>query len=273
MSLTAATPTASTGGILNPVAGAAHFSLTREPPADDLADTIERHWIIHWDLRGRPPFTQELLPHPCVNLVFEGDRAGVYGIARVRGRRTIEGRGLAVGTKFRPGAFQPFAVVPMPALVDRALSLPEGLGPAAGSQLVAAVAAGEGIAGRIAAIESFLRDRRPPPDPARELVAVVVAAMLSSPPDVRVDQLAAAHGLSTRSLQRLFRRYVGVGPKWVLRRYRLHEATERIAAGESRDYGALALALGYADQSHFNRDFRALVGSSPARYARACESA
>lgn len=178
-----------------------------------------------------------------------------------------------MGTKFRPGAFEPFAVVPMALLVDRALTLRDALGPAAASQLADAVAAADGIAGRIAAVESFLRARRPPPDSARELVTSVVAAMLSSPPDVRVEQLAAAHGLSTRSLQRLFRRYVGVGPKWVLRRYRLHEATERIAAGECRDYGALALALGYADQSHFNRDFRALVGSSPAQYARACESA
>jgi hypothetical protein len=64
------------------------------------------------------------------------------------------------------------------------------------------------------------------------------------------------HAMSPRSLQRLFRRYVGVSPKWVLRRYQLHEAAERIAEG--RDGGAAATApeLGYFDQAHFVRDFK-----------------
>ena len=79
-------------------------------------------------------------------------------------------------------------------------------------------------------------------------------------------------GLSARSLQRLFRRYVGVGPKWVLQRYRLHEAAERIADGEGGDWAAFALELGYFDQAHFIKDFKALVGCSPAEYAAICAS-
>jgi AraC-like DNA-binding protein len=86
---------------------------------------------------------------------------------------------------------------------------------------------------------------------------------------VRVGELAARHGMSPRSLQRLFRRYVGVSPKWVLRRYRLHEAAERIAEGRDGDWARPALDLGYFDQAHFIRDFKALVGASPAQYAAA----
>ena len=78
--------------------------------------------------------------------------------------------------------------------------------------------------------------------------------------------------MSARTLQRLFRRYVGVGPKWVLQRYRLHEAAERIADGYDGDWAALALDLGYFDQAHFIKDFKALVGCSPAEYAAACAS-
>jgi AraC-like DNA-binding protein len=84
-----------------------------------------------------------------------------------------------------------------------------------------------------------------------------------------VDELAARHAMSSRSLQRLFRRYVGVSPKWVLQRYRLHEAAERIAEGRDGDWAATALELGYFDQAHFIRDFKALIGASPAQYAGA----
>jgi hypothetical protein len=47
------------------------------------------------------------------------------------------------------------------------------------------------------------------------------------------------------------RSYVGVTPRWVLQRGRLH----------------LAADLGYADQAHFIRDFRRVLVETPARYA------
>jgi AraC-like DNA-binding protein len=77
-------------------------------------------------------------------------------------------------------------------------------------------------------------------------------------------------GLSARALQRLFRRHVGVGPKWTLRRFRIHEAAERLAGGAPVDWAALAQELGYCDQAHFIRDFKAQVGRSPGVYAAEC---
>ena len=55
-------------------------------------------------------------------------------------------------------------------------------------------------------------------------------------------------------------------PKWVLQRIRLHEAAERMADGEG-DWASLALDLGYFDQAHFIKAFKAVVGRSPADYA------
>ncbi|MCO5994122.1 helix-turn-helix domain-containing protein [Actinoallomurus rhizosphaericola] len=86
----------------------------------------------------------------------------------------------------------------------------------------------------------------------------------------RVDRLATAAGVGTRRLQRLFADYVGVGPKWVIRRYRMQDAADRAAGGTDIDWAALAADLGYADQAHFTRDFTATIGMSPARYARSC---
>ena len=66
--------------------------------------------------------------------------------------------------------------------------------------------------------------------------------------------------MSTRSLQRLFAAYVGLSPKAVLARYRLQDAAASIDAGEVTDLAGLAAELGWFDQAHFSRDFRAVVG-------------
>jgi AraC-like DNA-binding protein len=71
-----------------------------------------------------------------------------------------------------------------------------------------------------------------------------------------------------RSLQQLFSEYVGVSPKWVIRRFRLHEAADSLAGGDEPDLAALAQRLGYFDQAHFTSDFRKLVGQTPADYRR-----
>nr|WP_274622340.1 helix-turn-helix transcriptional regulator [Myxococcus fulvus] len=82
-----------------------------------------------------------------------------------------------------------------------------------------------------------------------------------------MEQVAALAKLEPRNLQRRFSEAVGVSPKWVLKRYRLHEAAEQLARVQVPDMASLALQLGYFDQSHFIRDFKSLVGCSPGQYA------
>src|SRR4051794_12072977 len=76
--------TTSRRGILDPEAARRHYRLTRYAPSPDLAHLVERHWIVEWDLRE--PFTQELVTHPCVNLVFEAHVALIHGVITGRGR-------------------------------------------------------------------------------------------------------------------------------------------------------------------------------------------
>ena len=65
-----------------------------------------------------------------------------------------------------------------------------------------------------------------------------------------------------------FQRYVGVSPKWVIQRYRLHEAVVEIERGHPVDWKRLSLDLGYFDQAHFIKYFKTLVGRSPNEYVR-----
>jgi AraC-like DNA-binding protein len=101
------------------------------------------------------------------------------------------------------------------------------------------------------------------------LVNRVVDQVMADREITRVGQVADRAGVGTRRLQRLFATYVGVGPKWVIRRARLHEAVERLDEVDEVDLGFLARELGYFDQAHFARDFRDVVGGPPTAYARA----
>jgi AraC-like DNA-binding protein len=255
-----------TRGVLKPDAIGTMFSLRRHPAPADLAPFVETDWLVSWDLRGQDPFRSQVLPHPCVHVVFEPGGASVHGISHARFERVLGDAGWALGTKFRPGGFAPFSQLPMHALTDRVLSLPEVFG-AAGAQLERACPPQLGPDHALAQVHRFLRERLPSEaDPRRELVQRVAADMLDATPGERVAEVAARHGVSERTLQRLFAAYVGIGPKWVLQRYRLHEAVEQLRSQDEIEWARLALELGYYDQAHFARDFRSLVGRTPAQY-------
>jgi AraC-like DNA-binding protein len=261
--------TTSQRGVLDPEGAARHFRLTRYAPAPDLAHLVERHWFVEWDLRGRPPFTQGIVTHPSVNLAIEPDYALVFGIVTGRSDHRLEGKGKVVGCKFRPGGFHPFMPVPAVELTGRVVTLPEAFG--AGTEgLHERVLAAYSDREQVAVVEAFLRSRLPRPDANVDTVGRIMRLVLASPELTRVEQLVERTGMSSRSLQRLFREYVGVTPKWVLRRVRLHEAAERIADDPDEDWAMLALDLGYFDQAHFIKDFKAVVGRAPAEYAAMC---
>ena len=59
-----------------------------------------------------------------------------------------------------------------------------------------------------------------------------------------------------------------MSPKWIISRYRVHEALEHAENARTVDWAAVAADLGHADQAHLVRDFTATVGVPPTAYAR-----
>src|SRR5262245_47999702 len=110
-------------GILNPQVAEKKFQITRHLPAPHIAFFVERYWIIHWDLRGQPPYVQETLPYPCINLAIEKDRSGVFGVNTGKFARRLEDQGKVFGVKFRPGAFYPFVRWPVSRITNGSMLL------------------------------------------------------------------------------------------------------------------------------------------------------
>jgi AraC-like DNA-binding protein len=238
---------------------ALHQRHTFPEPAPDLAPFVERYWTAEWAYPM--PYRQKVVPFPNVHVtVRPGVAPEVHGVVSRHVVRELSGVGRIIGAQFRAGAFRAFVGRPVAELTDRDL-------PAAELPVLSGAPA-EPL--DVAGFEAWLRGRLPraEPDPAGQEAGAAVALAAADPLIGRVDQLAAATGSSVRRLQRLFAEHVGIGPKWVIRRYRLREVTERMAAGGRVSWAGLAGELGYADQAHLVRDFVDLFGESPTRYAR-----
>jgi AraC-like DNA-binding protein len=252
-------------GILHRRSDAPLTGYARYWPSDDLKPFVEHLWTVEWN--QETPSLSEVLTHPSVQLVVERGNSRVAGVYTTRYVARFEGEGRVLGVKFHPGGFRTFFGRPLSELRDRALSLGEVFGRAAAG-LERRALAHAAHTDAFAPIEDFLRRRRPRRDGTADLVLRITQRVAGDREVTRVDQLVRDFAIPLRRLQRLFDDYVGVSPKWVIQRYRLHEAAERIAAGRVDDFADLALELGYADQAHFIRDFKKLVGRSPAEYAR-----
>ena len=218
-----------------------------------------------------------MLPHPTCSLTVElgshprpgmpvGETVAVTGVCTHRFDVEVRGWGRVVGLRFRPGGLAALTGLPASAWTDRSVAASQVL-PAG---LVAALA-DPGLAQRgtdwadvAEAGLAALADERP--DPRYDLLLDVVTDMLADHALLTVADVAQRHGVTVRTLQRMFTHYVGVGPKWVLARYRLHDAVADLDAGWAGTLTDLAVRYGWYDQAHFTRDFTALVGVTPGEY-------
>jgi AraC family transcriptional regulator len=96
---------------------------------------------------------------------------------------------------------------------------------------------------------------------ARELLLASLAS------DINLADLAASCGLSPRYFARAFRISVGLPPhKWLLQQR--VERAKQLLLHTSDSLGQVALACGFADQSHLTRVFSRAVGATPWAWRR-----
>lgn len=223
-------------------------------PSPELAPWVEQYWEAHWDYAE--PYQQKIVPFPNVHLSFGEGRADVNGVCSGYQIKVLDGVNHVFGVSFRPGCFRPFLGASVSTITDAVVPAADVFGPDLPARP------------NVATIEIFLLARLPKNSFRAFEVAGIVETVAADPALTRVETLANEVGVSVRGLQRLFAEYVGIGPKWVIRRYRLREVTAHMAAGGEIDWAALAADLGYADQGHFIRDFKNMFGEPPGFYAQ-----
>jgi len=254
-------------GVLRRPHEAGKFRHARLAPPAELAAWISNYWMVKWDLLRFAPYVAETLPHPNFQLIFDGGEATVSGVFLGKFSRTLEGASHVFGVKFQAGAFRGFLKEAAASLTNRVIPARRVFGRDVDT-LAEKVGRCDSEEEMAAATNAFFRGRLPKADELMALACELVERILREREIKTVEDLVARSGMGKRSLQRIFREYVGANPKWVIRRYRLHELTEQIQSGARLDWAELALELGYFDQAHLINDFRAIVGCTPVEYRK-----
>lgn len=268
-------------GILDPWLLRQRVQLTRYPAGPALDSLVDRFWAVRWDLPPGVVHEQQLLTHPGANVSVGHANAEpgqpqpgpvearLYGVARGLSTRILVGQGWTVAAMTRPGGLGAFISGSAAEFTDRTVPLGQALGTDEAA-LLRQVAAEPDEVARVALLAAALEQAM---DQERSLPAAEVAGAARLAEEDRgvrrLGDLSGRAGIGPRTLQRMFLQYAGVSPTWVIRRYRLLEAAESVREGKPVSWAEVAASLGYADQAHLTRDFRAAIGQTPAAYAEA----
>jgi len=254
------------------------------PPPPDLVGIVEAFWIS----RGRISMLYEkIIPQDNVELMF--NLCKPFGVPNRRPvdrsfrRAWIAGmqqEWLLVTPQYEPSEPSYLLSARMPPLgAYRVLDLP--LGEIAHDVIELDDALGEEVnrvherignttnAGlQLAIVCEFVRSRLA--RSATRLHAdarMAVGALAKSHGAARIEDLCRSLGVSRKHLGSLFRAHVGLTPKAYARVFRFRRAVDLVQKGRRLDWSRVAMACGYYDQAHFNREFREFAGMSPGEFA------
>lgn len=122
---------------------------------------------------------------------------------------------------------------------------------------------------RLALAEAFLLQQLSRATKRLNKIAVVSGLMqeLQQPEMVNtMETVATRFGISARYMQQLFVQYTGLTPKLYSQINRFQNSLQLVRAGNT-SLTSIAYECGYADQSHFIREFKSFTGLTPSGYA------
>ena len=254
-------------GILNPENYKSHVNLRCYEPSPELAPFVELYFVARWE---RPDtediIISDILTRPVVNMFFTTHGTFISGVVNgVRSFR-IGPSGIYAGVKFLPGGFRPFYNASVASITDRRIPT-EYLFPKADGTFVSTLLAMKDDQGIVTQLENLLKTSAPKYD-IRGLLARRAVEKVEADHSLTVESLAAELGLTVRGLQRLFQNYIGVGPKWTLKRSRLLHTLGYALEAEKPNWTTISAELNYSTQPHFINEFKYLFGITPTQYVK-----
>jgi AraC-like DNA-binding protein len=248
---------------------------------------LASHVAYMWALRDVPVHSHErIVPSGTLELVvnLHEDALRIYDPSAQAWRRysgavvsgayrrffVIDTRDHAsiIGVHFAPGGALPYLDVPPGELADRHIDL-EMLWGRSAVVLRERLCAAATAADRFAVLEDALLSRMQRSRPGHPAVPVALGRLAQ--PAVTVSEVAAGVQLSRRRFVEVFTAEVGMTPKRLSRVLRFQRATALARRARTPDWGELAAACGYFDQSHLVHDVTEFTGTSPRQLGPAGE--
>jgi len=223
---------------------------------------------------------ERMIPSGCMHIVFrfsdqpirifkcledtEGDafyRGAVAGMRSAYYVKDIARSACTVGASLRPGACEALFGIPADEVSGRHVALEDLWGNEA--RCLSERLQETNDFERLEVFESFLANRLPRVSAIHPAIAHALSRFSTT---TDIGKIVEETGYSHRHFIQLFRQSVGISPRIYTRLVRFQRT---LTHGVDKTRGRwidVALEAGYADQAHFNREFRELTGISPTEY-------
>jgi AraC-like DNA-binding protein len=170
-----------------------------------------------------------------------------------------------IGVHFKPGGAFPFLGLPAGDLADTHVDL-ETLWGSLASRLRERLCEAKTSAERFQLLQQALLSRLCHGVEQHYAVSAALEMFGKNQAGPRVREAAKYLGLSQRRFIEVFKAEVGMTPKLFSRIQRFQQTRTFVQQNPSPNWAALALDLGYFDQSHLIREFLEFSGLSPTDY-------
>lgn len=122
---------------------------------------------------------------------------------------------------------------------------------------------------RMALVESFLLQQLSLATKRLPKLAVINDLMYElrqQDTPLTMETMATRYGITARYMQQLFLQYTGLTPKLYSQINRFQKSLQLVTAGDE-SLTSIAYECGYADQSHFIKEFKSFTGYTPSGYS------
>lgn len=256
-------------GVLHQQLSEKHYRLRRYLPSPLLTNLIEQFWFVNWNLPSGKTHTQQNLPDPNFHLVINDNSLKLIApVSKIHSYK-MQGKGHITGVKFRIGVLNHYLSSPLSSYIDAELSTTDVFN--------------NNLSLILKNLENTHSDKDKIDELEKQLQPYSSALFLTSKTEnlaradkliqlikttseiKTVEQLSQHTNISVRAIQRCFKEFFGFTPKWIIRKYRLHQALEALK-NKQTCMADIALQLDYTDQAHLIRDFKEIIGVTPAAY-------
>jgi len=251
------------------------MQFTRLEPPQELNTIVECYWIA--EENDPTPVQQKIIPDGFPEIIFHfGDpyKINLSSLWEVQVKSLLAGqitryfyientgKSHMLGVKLKPAAVYQLFGVEMSTLNDQVVDLHNALNGEM-DQLEDQVRANSNNRERIDIINKYLGHLTT--KPADLSVEKALSKIFTTHGVVTVSELCELTNTRERQLQRLFKKEIGLSPKFYARLIRFNYIFH-LAQEKKLRWSEVGLEAGYYDQSHFIKNFKSFTGEDPTGY-------
>lgn len=236
---------------------------TRISPRQEYRDVISHVWVLRWSVPTGQQVTVRTIGGLGCSFIWSEKPPKLFGVQRGVFHYRLRGVGGITGCKLTPAGVRMLTKTTASEFTDRAVDL-KTVVPTEGPEFDSLHTLSDDLIART--LDAWVSKARGPIDSRISEANVAAQAIDQRRGLLSVSALADQMNVGVRTLQKLFKDYIGVPAKWAIERRRVIEVVAALEQHETSDLAAVATELGYYDQAHMTNAFRRSTGVTPREF-------